>query len=179
MKNYFFLTLMTVLCFSLVFVSCDDEDKEDDKPYAGTWETEAYSSMNFATQQPIKEKMTITFTNSTFEDKISQGASADAMSIATKVKGDVTEISDGSVEVSITGVALGDGTYLMKESDLEQFNKAFYLKSPQAFGIGNVLKEKFTAMYELDGDKMKLILPVKNPLVEGEELTDTLNLTRK
>lgn len=178
MKNYFFLTLMTVLCFSLVFISCDDEDKEDDKPYAGTWETEAYNSMNFATQQPIKEKMTITFTNTTFEDKISQGASADAMAIATKVKGDVTEVSDGNVEVEITGVALQDGTYIMKDSDKTNFEEIFYLQSEVAFGIGHVLKEKFTAKYELDGDKMMLILPVKNPITSGE-VTDTLNLTRK
>ena len=163
MKNLFFGGLTMLAVVALTFASCSEE-AETDKPYVGDWHTKAYYNAD-----TVLEQMFITFTNTTFEDIVKQGLTADAMSEAVKVKGDVEYVEDGKINIILQAVSAGGSPYIDKENE-EAFNLAFEAT------IGQAMKEEFEARYIITGDNtMGLIIPVK---YMGMEFTDTLNLMK-
>lgn len=163
-RIYFSCITVALTVFAFTLTSCEEETTSDEnKAYVGEWETNVYPSVTGA-----MEKMYVTLTNTTFEDVVYQGASAEAIGFATAVKGDITFVEDGKIDVDITAVKVGSesGSYVEKASDETQFYAFFN------GGIGQIMLESFTATYEvIDESSMRLIIPVTYG-------TDTLNLTK-
>ena len=172
MKNIKELTirLFPYLLAVLFFTACED-DEEKNKDYFGQWESNAYDS--YSTQGvAIKEKMVFTFTNTTFEDEIYQGLTADALAIAVGIRGDIQNPEQGIMDAEINEIAIQGGAYTDKNTD----STAFYTKFNGS--IGAMLYEEFSLDYTIDVDTMLLELPVKNPL-GGDDITETLRLYRQ
>lgn len=148
--------------------SCDKDDDIIDKAYVGKWQTAVYESYSL-TGDPISEQMTFTFTNSTFEDKIHQGADATSLAFASAIKGIISDATDTEMNVEINQLSIIEGIYISKESSPESFQSTWDAT------LGNLLKEEFKATYVINGDKMQMILPVK---YMDMVVNDTLNLTK-
>lgn len=166
--------LKAITVFSLVatiFISCDKDETVPAQPYVGNWESKEYVSLDLVTGNPVMQKMTFTFTNTTFEDRITQKdmQSPGELEFLSAIKGKITEPTTTAMNIEINQLSLSEGLWFNKETDPENFDNAWNST------LGLMLHEQFTAKYIIDGDKMQLILPVK---IGATETTDTLNLTK-
>lgn len=149
-------------------ISCDKETEEALKPYVGKWQTGVYESYS-VTGDPVAEQMTFTFTNTTFEDKIHQGADATSLKFTSAIKGSISNDTDSTMDVEINELSIIEGIYINKENSPESFQSAWDAT------LGKLLMEEFSAKYLINGDKMQMIIPVK---ILGQVVNDTLNLTK-
>jgi hypothetical protein len=149
-------------------ISCEKETEEAPKPYAGKWQTGVYESFSL-TGDPIAEQMTFTFTNTTFEDKIHQGADATSLKFTSAIKGSISNDTDSTMDVEIKELSIIEGIYISKENSPESFQTTWDET------LGKILNEEFSAKYVINGDKMQMIIPVK---IVNQVVNDTLNLTK-
>lgn len=148
-KTNFFLSL-TIVIFSLVILSaCKKDDEETKNPYYGKWESRAYPI-----SQTIFEKMVFEFTNTTFEDKVSQGTSASALTQVCAIKGDAVYTEPATLNVEVNQVAVMGGAYVDKSTDPTTFATYF------AASLGTRLTEQFQATYSFSNDTMILLIPM-------------------
>jgi hypothetical protein len=148
-KTNFYLSL-TVVLFALIVLSSCKKDDDTQNPYYGKWQSRAYPVS--ATKL---EKMEFNFTNTTFEDKVSQGTAADALSQVCAIKGDVVFTQPAILDVEINEVSVMGGPYIDKSTDSTTFATYF------AGSLGTRLDEDFQATYTFSNDTMILLIPMK------------------
>jgi hypothetical protein len=148
-KTNLFLSLAVVVFALAVLSSCKKDDEESKNPYYGKWESRVY---------PISltafEKMEFNFTNTTFEDKVSQGASATAITQVCAIKGDVVYTEPATIDAEINQVSVMGGAYVDKSTDPTTFATYF------AASLGTRLTEQFQATYTFSNDTMILSIPM-------------------
>jgi hypothetical protein len=151
-KTNFLLFLTLLFCSILLVTSCKKDDEETKNPYYGKWQSKAYGS-------PITpgalEKMVFDFTNTTFEDKVYQGVSADALQLVSGIRGSVDYTAPSTLDAEVNEISVGGSPYVNKNDDPTTFATFF------ALSMGAILDEEFTATYTMDGDSMIFSLPVK------------------
>ncbi len=165
------LQIVSVLCIGLLaFYACEKDNTEENKPYFGKWESNVYPLLDFATMDTIGyEQMSFDFTNSSFEDQISQGQTPELVVPQLTMGGDIDNPSDNLLDVEINKVIIS-GAEISISTQPELFESTFnaYLSSR--------LNRNFESTYTIDGDVMVLTIPLKTPM----GLVDTpLTLYRK
>ncbi len=170
-KNRNFKIKFLPFLLAVLLITACEKDEEKNKDYYGGWESNAYDS--YSTQGiAIKEKMAFTFTNNTFEDEVYQGLTADALTLAVGIKGDIENPEVGKMDAEINEISIQGGPYTDKQTD----PTSFYTKFDGS--IGMMLYEEFSLEYTIDVDTMILELPVKNP-AGGDDIMETLRLYRQ
>lgn len=148
----FFFRLTVILTAITVFSACGDDDEETKNDYYGTWESRVYPANATLT---LFEKMEFTFTNTTFEDKVYQGASADAIGLACGMKGEIIYNAPSTLNAEISDISIQGGAYTNKVSDRTAFDGKF------SISLGTRLNEEFVATYTFSNDTMILLIPMK------------------
>jgi len=152
-KTNFYLNLIVILFALVVLSSCKKDDDDDVKnDYYGKWQSKVYPSLTTA---GAVEKMVFDFTNTTFEDKVYQGISADALQPAAGIKGDIVYNAPSTLNAEINEVSVQGSPYINKSVDATSFATYF------GATLGKILDEQFIATYEFVGDTMIFNLPVK------------------
>ena len=151
-SNLFLIPVLLVSTLMLISSCKKDDDSETKNPYYGKWQSRVYSS---ALAQGVLEKMVFDFTNTTFEDKVYQGLSADALQPAAGIKGDIVYTAPATIDAEINEISVGGSPYVNKNDDPTTFATYF------ALSMGALLEEEFTATYSFDGDTLVMSLPVK------------------
>jgi hypothetical protein len=151
-RTNFFLILVTMVSTLVIISSCKKDSEETKNPYYGKWQSRAFNS---PTDPTTFEKMVFDFTNTTFEDKVFQGASADALQQAAGIKGTIDYTAPSTIDVTVTEVSVGGSPYVDKSVDATTFETFF------ALSVGTLLDEQFTATFAVVGDSLELTLPVK------------------
>jgi hypothetical protein len=148
-KTNFFLSFTVVVFALAVLSSCKKDDEESNNPYVGKWQSRAYPL-----SASLFEKMEFTFTNTTFEDKVSQGTSPTTLAQVCAIKGDVVYTEPSTLDVEINQVAVMGGAYVDKATDPTTFATYF------AASLGARLEEEFQSTYTFSGDTMILLIPM-------------------
>ena len=165
--NIYFKLSATLLVL-ILFWTCSKDKEETKNPYYGSWQSRAYPSMS---TPGALERMEFTFTNNSFEDKIYQGATADALQLAAGIRGDISYTPPATLDATIIEISIQGGPYVSKETDPTAFATTF------GATLGVLLYEEFTATYEFSNDTLILTLPMKNPQ-GGDDLMVPLRLTQ-
>lgn len=153
-KTNFYLNLTVILLALVVLSSCKKDDDDDDakNDYYGKWQSKVYPSLTTA---GAVEKMVFDFTNTTFEDKVYQGITADAMQPAAGIKGDIVYNAPSTLNADINEISVQGSPYINKSVDATMFATYF------GATLGKILDEQFIATYKFEGDTMILYLPMK------------------
>lgn len=166
------LLALTLLVALFTFTSCESDDDEPNKPYVGEWESAVYPLRHPVSGDTVGwEKMVFTFTNTTFEDAIYQGQTADAVVSNLSMGGDIANPAEGELEADINILTV-QGTAIKKATQPDLFETTF-----NTF-LAERLDQSFDATYTIDGETMVLTIPIKNPVGEGY-IETPLTLTKK
>jgi hypothetical protein len=166
-KNYLsFFAVLLVLSF---LTSCKEDEEETNNDYSGTWKSRVYPSM---TNPLISEQMVFTFTNTTFEDKVYQGASATSLNFVSGMKGGVAYTAPSTIDVEVNEISVMGAPYIDKNVDETSFYTYFNAT------MGQLIYEEFTATYTMSGDTMTLSLPMKNP-AGGADIPASMKLIKQ
>ena len=159
----FFSVLLALVCI----FSCEKESKEENKPYAGKWESNIFPAVNPSNGDTILQKMSFEFTNTTFTDAIAQSKGITDLNLVVQatIGGTVDNFISDSLKVAINTISLVTGAQADRLQDPTTFNSLFDL------ALGSLLYKDFNAGFSFysDNDSMKLALPVKFMGMKAEQ----------
>ncbi len=150
-KNRFLILLILITAFTLQMC----EKTEDLPAYVGNWETLPYKFP--VGDQLIDQKMGFDFEKTSFEAQIKniiQGATINFLG----VRGSVTNKNDSTLGVELTEIgefkaATNDYDWKTKVDNEMEFNGLY-----QGY-LSNSLPASFDAIWNIEGDKLELIIP--------------------
>ncbi|MBN1597584.1 MAG: hypothetical protein JW894_04780 [Bacteroidales bacterium] len=159
------LTGLGFITLILVFSTCkkDDENGEEQPPYVGTWETAVFG-------EAPPQQIVFTFTPSAFTAEVFF-VIASNLSEFMGIKGDIDEIDEQTLDVSLTDLGLWD-------VGLNNYNWQNRTDNPTEFSsihetyLSGSIPLDFEATYEVEGDDLTLI-------IDEEEVQDTIYLYRQ
>lgn len=155
--------LLIALFGLLITMTMCKKDEESNPPYVGSWETEAFK------MQGTDVKMDFDFAATNFVAEISVMYAPDAFAGFLGVKGDVSEMENQTLDVSLTDIGQWDQDlnaydYQNRTDDEIAFNTLYEMF------LASMLPKDFEAIYVVEGNTLDLIIPVAQ---------DTINLFRK
>lgn len=165
MKTKQFVVFLMVFALATLFTfSCKDEEEVvPNKEYVGNWKSKVYVPV--LGNNTIYEQMEFVLTNTGFTGSIFQSKNRTddtIVSIATSMKGILSNEADSILHVSITDVSAMGGPY-QSISDTASFNPIWTAGTLQ--GLGDMLNTEFDATYKLyEGDSMLLTIETILPL---------------
>lgn len=158
--NVLFIALLGLL---LTMTMCKKDEEDNNPPYVGNWETDIFQ------MQGTNVKMDFDFAATNFVAEISVMLAPNTFAGLLGVKGDVSEMENQTLDVSLTDIGSWDAEsnaydYKNRTSDEVEFNIMY-----EQF-LATTLPKDFDAIYVVEGNTLDLIIPA---------VQDTINLFRK
>lgn len=152
------LLLCVLMGLAFTLTMCNKE--EENPPYVGTWESAVFEDPT----SHISSKMTFVFEKSSFLAEVSVMVAANSFLELLGVQGDVEELENQTLDVSLIDIGLWDAEandYAWKNrvDDAADF-EALY----QGY-MSNSMPKDFEAVYEVEGDNLDLIVAAVNDTI--------------
>lgn len=155
--------IIALLGLLLTMTMCKKDEEDNNPPYVGSWETETFK------MQGTDVKMDFDFAATNFVAEISVMLAPNTFAGLLGVKGDVSEMEDQTLDVSLTDIGQWDQDlnaydYQNRTDDALEFNALYEMF------LASMLPKDFEAIYVIGEGTLDLIIPVAQ---------DTINFFRK